>query len=153
MDLLDKKGRRIQLVRLEAIPGFLRLRQGPPPTVFQETGSGLLRVVYRELVIRFQPRVSGKRRWNILKKHGFAIRRTNAFILDQVVVYRPDRRSVGEELVEISNELTELEEVAMATPNFISQYRRQASPYILPQEWHLMDLNIAAAWKITTGRP
>ncbi|MFL6232684.1 MAG: S8 family serine peptidase, partial [Thermoanaerobaculia bacterium] len=81
------------------------------------------------------------------------IRRTNAFILDQVVVYRPDRRSVGEELVEISNELTELEEVAMATPNFISQYRRQASPYILPQEWHLMDLNIAAAWKITTGRP
>ncbi|HEY4562680.1 MAG TPA: hypothetical protein VIJ36_06855, partial [Thermoanaerobaculia bacterium] len=61
MDLLDKGGRRIQLARLEAFPGFQRLRQGPPPTVFQETGSGLLRMVYRELVVRFQPRASGKR--------------------------------------------------------------------------------------------
>jgi len=153
VDLLDKGGRRIQLARLEMFPGFQRLRQGPPPTVFQETGSGLLRVAYRELVIRFQPRASDKHRRDILKKHGFVVRRTNAFIPDQVVVYQPGRRSVGEELVEISNELIELDEVAMATPNFISQYRRQAAPSILPQEWHLRDLDIAAAWKITTGKP
>jgi hypothetical protein len=31
VDLLDKGGRRIQLARLEAFPGFQRLRQGPPP--------------------------------------------------------------------------------------------------------------------------
>ncbi len=153
IDLLDKRGRRVQLVRLEGFPGFQGPQQGPPPTVFQETGSGLLRVVYREMVIRFQPRVSGRRRRDILKRHGLGIRRANAFIPGQVVVHLPDRSPAGEELVEISNELIQLEEVVMATPNFISQYRRQASPFIPPQEWHLSDLNIAAAWKITTGRP
>lgn len=153
VDLLDKRGRRNQLVRLEVFPGFLGLRQGPPPTVFQETESGLLRVVYRELVIRFQPRIPGKRRRDILRRRGLEVRRTNVFIPDQVVVHQPGRRSVGEELVEISNELIHLEEVAMATPNFISQYRRQAPPSVLPQEWHLRDLDIAEAWKITTGRP
>jgi subtilisin family serine protease len=153
VDLLDKRGRRIQLVRVEVFPGFQRLRQGPPPTVFQEIGSGLLRVVYPELVVRFQPRVPGKRRRDLLRRRGLEVRRTNAFIPDQVVVHQPGRRSVGEELVEISNELIHLEEVAMATPNFISQYRRQAPPSVLPQEWHLRDLDIGAAWKITTGRP
>lgn len=99
IDLLDKRGRRIQLARLEGFPGFQGPRQGPPPTVFQETGSGLLRVVYREMVIRFQPRASGKRRRDILKRHGFGIRRTNAFIPGQLVVYLPGRRPAGEELV------------------------------------------------------
>ena len=153
VDLLDKRGRRIELVRLETFPGFQRPRQGPPPTVFRDTGSGLLRTIGRELVIRFQPRAYGKLRRDILKRHGLAIRRTNAFIPDQIVFYQPDKISIGEELVGISNELTQLEEVAMATPNFISEYRRQAPPFILPREWHLRDIDIAEAWKITTGKP
>lgn len=153
LDLLDKEGGRIQRVRVEALPEFLGPRQGPSPTVFRETESGLLRLADRELVIRFRPRISGRLRRDILRLHHLHIRRTNAFIPDQVVVYLPGRRPAGEELVEISNALTALEEVAMATPNFLSQYRRQASPSILPQEWHLRDLNIGTAWKITTGRP
>jgi subtilisin family serine protease len=112
-----------------------------------------LRVVYRELVIRFQPGVPGKRRRDILRRRGLEVRRTNVFVPDQVVVHQPHRRPIGEELIEISNELIQLEEVAMATPNFISQYRRQTPPSRLPQEWHLRDLDIAEAWKITTGKP
>ncbi len=151
VDLLDKQGRRIQLVYLEALVP----PEGPPLTVFREAESGLLRVIHRELMVRFQPRASEKSRRKILTRHGLRVRRINTFIPDQMVVDQPQRRYRGEELVEISNELTQLEEVVMATPNFISQYRRQVPPSVLPQEWHLKeeDLNIVEAWKITTGRP
>ena len=190
MDLLDKRGQRIRLTRLDsevladpvtrslgvsvstrrgrdpintaalvtrAARAFFEIgretaraavpepQQGPPPTVFRETGSGLLRVVYRELVIRFQAGASEKRRRDILMKYRLVVRRTNPFIPDQVIVYQPERRYAGEDLVGISNELTQLEEVAMATPNFVSQYLRHAPPSVLPQEWHLKNLGTDGA--------
>jgi subtilisin family serine protease len=139
-------------------------QQGPPPAVFRETASGLLRVVYRELVVRFGPGVSDKRRQAILKNYRLVVRRMNAFVPQQVVVYHPERKYSGEDLVRISNELTQLEEVVMVTPNFVSQYSRYIPPNILSQEWHLKnpgkdealkgeDLNVTEAWKITTGKP
>lgn len=151
VDLLDKRGHRIRLTRAFFIGrAFARTGAPEPWVAFREIDTGLLRVVHRELVVRFRPGTSVRLRRAILEKHGLVVLRTNAFVADQVIVY--SGRS-GEALVGTSNELTGLEEVVMATPNFLSQYRRQAAPEILPREWHLEDINVARAWRITTGRP
>lgn len=140
------------------------LPSGPPPVAFRETASGLLHVVYRELVVRFSPSVSEKRRRDILKAEGFRVRRTNPFIPEQVVVYDPEHKHSGEELVEVSNRWMELEEIVFSTPNFVSRFLRQAPPSFRPEEWHLKntgaggatageDVHILDAWKRTTGDP
>ena len=156
INLLDKRGGRLVLARLDS--GFLahvarRSAGGPAPVAFEDVASGLLRVVHREVVIRFQSPVPERRRSAILGWFGFAVRRRNAFIPDQVVVCHPGGKYAGEELIEVSNLLTALDEIALATPNFVSQYRRQIPPSILPQEWHLgsTGLDILEAWKVTTG--
>jgi hypothetical protein len=135
---------------------------GPPPVVFRETASGLLHVVYREIVVRFTHAISQKRRRDILKEGGFRVRRVNSFVPDQMVVYDPRRRHSGEDLVEVSNRWMELDEVVFATPNFVSQFLRQGPPSIRSEEWHLRnkggsgakageDVDVTAAWKKTTG--
>ncbi|HEX3553376.1 MAG TPA: S8 family serine peptidase [Thermoanaerobaculia bacterium] len=156
MDLLDKRGGRIALSRLGS--GILaeagRSADDSLLVVFEDRETGLLRVVHHEVVIRFKPAVPERRRRAILGGFGFAVLRRNAFIPDQMVVRHPEGRYAGEDLIEISNRLIVLDEVALATPNFVSQYRRQAPPSILPQEWHLgsQSLDILTAWKLTTGR-
>jgi subtilisin family serine protease len=157
-DLWDKSGPRIQLVRLapEAVAG-------PLPAVFREEASGLLRVIDRELVIRFRSGLSGRVRRSLLKAYGLVVCRRNAFIPDQVIVAHPAGRVSGEDLIEISNELTQLEEVTLVTPSFVSEYWREVPPSVLSAEWHLHnaglggatkgeDLGIREAWKVTTGR-
>lgn len=135
---------------------------GPPPVAFLETASGLLHVVYREIVVRFTQATSQKRRWDILRGRGFRVRRTNPFVPDQVVVYDPQRKHSGEDLVEVSNLWMQLDEVVFATPNFVSQFLRQGPPSIRSEEWHLRnqggdgatageDVKITAAWKKTAG--
>lgn len=141
-----------------------RSQVGPPPAAFRETASGLLHVVYREIVVRFTHATSAKRRRDILSDRGFKVRRANPFIPNQVVVYAPERRYAGEELVEVSNRWMGLEEVVFATPNFVSQFLRQGPPSTRSEEWHLrnpggggakagIDVNVTEAWKRTTGDP
>ncbi|MDQ3798289.1 MAG: S8 family serine peptidase [Acidobacteriota bacterium] len=136
---------------------------GPPPVVFREKETGLLHVVYREVVVRFKPGTTKKMQETILKDRGFKIRRRNPFVPHQVVVYDPERRHTGEKLLEVANEWTNLDETVFATPNFVSQYRREAPPSIRAEEWHLNnkggggaltgeDVEILQAWKRTTGR-
>ena len=164
-NLLDKSGPRIQLVRLdpEAFAEARKAFAGPLLAVFREVTSGLIRVIDRELVIRFRSGLSGKLRRSILNPYGLMVCRRNAFIPDQMVVAHPAGRASGEDLIGISNELTQLEEVTLVTPNFVSEYRRQIPPSVLPAEWHLRnrglggatkgeDLGIAEAWRVTTGR-
>ncbi len=164
-DLLDKSGLRIQLVRLspEGFTGSGKAATGPGPAIFRDAGSGLIRVIDRELVIRFRSGFSGKLRRSLLKAYGLVVCRTNAFIPDQRVVAHPAGRVSGEDLIGISNELTQLDEVTLVTPNFVSEYRRQVPPAVLPSEWHLRnmglrgatkgeDLGVDEAWKVTTGR-
>lgn len=137
--------------------------KGPPPVAFRESETGLLRLVYREVVIRFKHGISKKMRGSILKKEGFKVRRVNPFIPDQVVVYDPERKHSGEQLIELSNRWTEMDEVVFATPNFISQYQRHELPSIPSEQWHLRntgtggkkgeDVNVLEAWKVTTGKP
>lgn len=136
---------------------------GPPPIAFREVETGLLHVIYREVTIRFKHGISQKARQAILKKHDFKVRAVNPFVEDQVIVYQPERKHSGEKLLEISNDISEMEEVVFAAPNFVSQFNRQAPPSIRSEEWHLRngggggatageDVDIRAAWNITTGR-
>ncbi len=88
-------------------------------------------------MVRFRPGTSTKTRENLLKKHGFKVRRVNPFFRNQVIVYDPERKHTGEKLIENANHLTETEEVEFAGPNFVSQYRRYAVPTIRSEKWHL----------------
>jgi subtilisin family serine protease len=139
--------------------------KGPPPLTFRDEASGAIRVVYREIVVRFERNASAKRRRGILRDLGFVVRRRNRFARDQVVVYHPQRKYAGDELLEIANGWTALDEVRFATPNFVSQYWRQAAlPSIRSEQWHLEnhgaagakddeDVDAREAWKITRGKP
>ena len=138
--------------------------KGPPPVTFRDEQSGAIKVVYREIVVRFARGTPEKRRAAILRERGFAVRRRNPYAHDQVVVYQPQRRYDGLELCEIANRWTALDEVVFATPNFVSQYWRQAAlPSIPSVQWHLEnhgaagaksdeDVDARDAWKVTKGK-
>jgi subtilisin family serine protease len=87
----------------------------------------------------------------------------NRFVLRQFVVTDKKDKALGAELVERANACADMEEVEFATPNFVSEYHRQAAaPH--PDQWHLQntgsvsgqkageDVNALEAWKITRGR-
>ena len=152
-----------ELGRREGNMGAAAPAKGPPPVTFRDEASGALRIVYREIAIRFKAKVPQGTRTNILKANGFALRRRNPFARDQVVVYQPERKYAGEELLEIANTWTGLDEVVFATPNFVSQYWRQALPTIPAAQWHLRnkgtggakkdeDVRALDAWGFTRGK-
>src|ERR687883_426399 len=78
--------------------------QGPPPVAFRESTTGLIRLVYRELVIRFTPNLSERKRNAILAQRGFKVRRVNPFVPEQVIVYHPERKYAGEALIDTANQ-------------------------------------------------
>jgi len=137
---------------------------GPPPMAFRESATGFLHVVYRELVVRFFPSVPELRKTKILRGKGFEVRRVNPFIADQLIVFNPRHRYSGDELIEIANGWSELDEVVFASANFVSEFRRQAVPLVPAAQWHLQntgqggakkgeDVDAPAAWKVTRGAP
>jgi subtilisin family serine protease len=137
--------------------------KGPPPVCFRESNTGLLHLVYREVVIRFRAGLPNTTRNALLKKYGFKVRRVNPFFENQVIVYNPQRAHSGEKLLEIANDIAETGDVEFSAPNFVSQYRRLAVPAIRSEEWHLKnngaggakkneDVAASAAWKVTTGK-
>jgi subtilisin family serine protease len=135
---------------------------GKPPQPFRERDTRLLRIVYKEIVLRFAPKVPTTTRTQLITKHGFVVRRTNPYEKDQVVIFDPEGQHVGAELLDIANDLAETDEVIFATPNFVSEYRRHALSIPIPQ-WHLYnrgkaagqkkgeDVDAREAWKITRG--
>lgn len=140
-----------------------RERAEPPPAIFRERASGLVRVSHREVVVRFRPRTTQTRRRKLLKERGLEERRVNSMVPDQVVAV--DRRHEGPELLDLCNDYAECDDVVFATPNFVSEYRRQATPPTPPPEqWHLAnlartqgqtkgeDVGAPKAWKSTGGR-
>ncbi|HSK75347.1 MAG TPA: hypothetical protein VLQ45_02735, partial [Thermoanaerobaculia bacterium] len=106
MYVLNARRERVRLARVNTeglvsrgARAFFRIgrqQPGPPPVAFRETTSGLLHVVYREIVIRFTPATAQKRRRDILEDRGFKVRRVNPFVPDQVVVFDPRRKHSGE---------------------------------------------------------
>ena len=137
---------------------------GAPPALFRERDSGFLRIVYREVVVRFLAGTPESRRVAILNDKGLAVRRQNRLIPDQVIAYDATGNQVGAAMVEVANEILDYEEVVFATPNFVSEYRRTVMPTVVVAQWHLRnlakqagqvkseDMKAAAAWKSTLGR-
>lgn len=151
------------LGRREGMRAAAPMAKGPPPVTFRDESSGALRVVYREIALRFHARTPPATRRQILATAGFVVRRRNPFVRDQVVVFHPGRKYGGEALLEIANRWTALDEVVFATPNFVSQYWRQAVPKIPAAQWHLRnkgtggavkgeDVDAPGAWKVTRGK-
>lgn len=140
-------------------------KKGPPPVVLRERRSGLLRSVYREVVVRFRAGTTDRTRRQLLKKYGLSIKRVNPLVPDQVVAADPSRSKGGADLIDVANDCFEADEVLFATPNFVSQFRREASVAIPPEQWHLEnlarvrgqkrdeDIDALDAWSVTQGRP
>jgi subtilisin family serine protease len=117
--------------------------KSPPPAVFRERDSGLVRMVHREVIVRFRPGLSAERREQLLAGQGLELRRENALVPDQVVTV--DRRREGPEMVEMCNGFVEADDIVFATPNFVSEYRRGALPEPMPEQWHLLNRGLVAA--------
>jgi len=136
----------------------------PPPGVFREKRSGLLRIVHREIVLRFRRDVPESKQRQILEKYDLKVRSTNRFVSRQLVVLDEKGRRVGPELLDISNSCMQLEEVEFATPNFVSEFIRGINPAPHAEQWHLHnkgavagqkkdeDVGAIEAWKISRGK-
>ena len=103
-----------------------RRRVPSVPSVFRDQESGRIRVVYKEIVVRFHKKCRAAMRKKILKKYGFDVRKRNRFVREQFVVYHPRRKRVGADLLDVANDWADMEEVAFAAPNFVSEYKRFA---------------------------
>lgn len=138
-----------------------RTRKKSSPAAFREHDTGLVRMVYKEAVIRFRRGTSEQTIQKILKKQGYQVRSKNRFVREQYVVFNP--KETGTEVLESANECVEMEEVVFASPNFVSQYGRAVAPTVHVDQWNLEnraryagqeigeDVSIQKAWKITTG--
>ena len=128
---------------------------GPPPVIFRERETGLLRLAYREVVVRFEPGVPEDVQEKVLDRNGFRILSRNPFVRDQVVAAHPELRDeyMGPELLELANGWSEMTEVVGASPNFVSEFHRDGAPDPHAQQWHLDMIRAGNAWSETTGDP
>lgn len=114
--------------------------------------TGSLRVVYREVVIRFERTAAPAQRNALLAKFGLEVRDRNRFQKDQIVAYDPKRKYIAERMLELANDLTATEEVVFAFPNFVSEFKRSAPPQPVSAQWHLGVVNARQAWNTTQGK-
>lgn len=138
--------------------GARRSRAAPKMPMAFKDQDDVLRVVYKEIMIRFATKTSVATRKKILAKHGFAIRKRNAFCRRQYVVKHKSDRRQGAQLLDVANDWADMEEVEFSIPNFVSEYQRvAASPKIHSEQWHLTgsadNVDIRKAWRITQGKP
>lgn len=113
---------------------------------------GALRVVYRELILRFEPNLPEDKKKAVLDKFGLQVREQNPFQPDQVIAFDPTRRYIAERVLELANELTETEEIVFAFPNFVSEFKRSLqAPQAIAAQWHLPTVDARKAWKTSQG--
>lgn len=118
---------------------------------FKDDESGAVRLVYREIIIRFEPKAPARTRKKLLEKYELEQRFKSAFALHKILAFDPKRKYKAERMLDLANELTGEEEVAFAFPNFVSEFRRDAIPVIPPAQWHLNTVKASTAWPITLG--
>lgn len=134
------------------------------PAIFVESNTQLLRMVYKELAIRFDKNVRTKTQKKILEKFNFKVRRRGRYNKALNIVHDPNRRILAQRVVEVSNELMSYDEVETVSPNFVSEFPRVAPPTPNVAQWHLKfqpntsqkqgsDVDIRAAWRTTLGSP
>lgn len=121
------------------------------PAVFYDT-SGTLRVIYREVVVRFEPATPAQKRKAVLDGFGLTVREKNAYQKDQVIAVDPNRKYIAEGMIDLANKLTDTEEVLFAFPNFVSEFRRRLqAPQPVRSQWHLARVDANKAWKESQG--
>ena len=159
---------RAMVARAErALPAAIDTMLGdaePGPAVLREQDTGLVRTVHREIVVRFNPGVSDRKRSGILKKEKLEVRYEVERAPGQFVVADPNRRIFGADLIPIANRLADLDETEFATPNFVSEYRREALPKPGASQWHLdniaavagqlagQDVRVRGGWRKTRAK-
>lgn len=77
-------------------------KKASEPAAFREHDTGLIRMVYKEAVIRFRRETSEQTIQKILRKQGYQIRSQNRFIREQYVVFNP--KETGNEVLESANQ-------------------------------------------------
>jgi subtilisin family serine protease len=143
----------------------LRLRAAEPgPAILREPKTGLVRTVHREIMIRFKAGTSDRVRKRVLRDVKLEIRYPIERAPDQFVLADPKRRIFGPDLFPLANKLAERAEVVFATPNFVSEYRREAGPKFGSASWHLeniaafagqlagQDVRVRGAWSKTRAK-
>lgn len=153
-----------------AVGAFFGLRASeslaaePPVGVFREKQTGLLRLVHKEVMLRWAKKVSAATKKKILDHRSLVVVGRSAFVKDQVVVKEKDEKITGAALVNLAAELMGMVEVEFATPNFVSEYRRSAVPAVIKDQWHLKntaavagqqageDVKAETAWAVTQGK-
>jgi len=125
------------------------------PSVFVNPDTGAVRMAYREMVIRFESQTSARRQHQILRKYGLKIREGKPKVANQLTVYDPQRKIFGYGLIQTANACAAEDEVLFATPNFLSEFRRDSTPSRMPiaaDLWHLDMIQVRQAWNHTQGR-
>ena len=130
---------------------------GKPVTAYIDRETRLVRILYKELVLRFHADVPQKTRNTILRDTGLTALARNAHVPDQWILSDDAQRHPGEALVRLAAQLSTLDAVAFAAPNFVSQFRRRlpashATATPPAKQWHLRTINAAKAWKLTRGK-
>lgn len=127
-------------------------------TAYMDRETQLMRILYKEIVLRFKPHVPAKTRSAILRDSGLTVLLRNAMIPDQMILSDTALRHPGEELVRLAAHLSTLDEVAFAAPNFVSQFRRSvpaanaSSNMPSSKQWHLRLVGAGKAWQTTRGK-
>lgn len=123
--------------------------------VFEDGDSGLLRLAYRELVLRFRADARPAHIKQVLRDAGLKLRQKNAFVDRQFIVTDDGRERSTLDMVALALQLSENPALEFATPNFVSQYSRSATgaaPRLGKNHWHLKMVRAAQAWALTKGK-
>jgi Subtilase family len=124
-------------------------------TAYLDRETQLMRILYKEIVLRFKTDVSQKRRAAILRESGLTLRARNPMIPEQMILTDTAMLHPGEALVRLAAHLCTLDEVAFAAPNFVSQFRRNAPAAAgapSSKQWHLRLIGATKAWQTTRGK-
>ncbi len=124
-------------------------------TAYMDRESRLMRILYKEIVLRFKPQVPQKTRNAIIRDSGLKLRVRNPSIPEQMILSDTAMVHPGEELVRLAAKLSTLDEVAFAVPNFVSQFRRNAPASARTpssKQWHLRLVDAGKAWQTTRGK-
>lgn len=124
-------------------------------SAYLDADTRLMRILYKQIVLRFRAGTPQKLRNAIIRDSGLRLLAENPLAPGQVTLSDDAKLHPGEALVRLAAQLATLDEVAFATPDFISQYRRSLpAPGGAPstKQWHLKLIGATRAWKHGRGK-
>ena len=124
-------------------------------SAYLDADTRLMRILYKQIVLRFRAGTPQKLRNAIIRDSGLRLLAENPLAPGQVTLSDDAKLHPGEALVRLAAQLATLDEVAFATPDFISQYRRSlpaAGGTPSTKQWHLKLIGATQAWKHGRGK-